>query len=119
MTTTDLQCSRLNAVLEGRHIDGVTFVRDYLQLDCGDGVVNLYDWPIVKQSGDERSFGDAGYRTALVSCVGGAIEGVTIEPEVAGEIHLDDGRTLKWSLSPELGLTETVVFTVGEEVWIW
>jgi hypothetical protein len=38
---------------------------------------------------------------------------------VAGEIHLDDGRTLKWSLSPELGLTETVVFTVGEEVWIW
>lgn len=94
--------SRLLEELISEELAGVTFVRDYLQLQFGSPpTLNVYTPVTVRIGGIAFRTGDAGFAHALVAQLDKTVRDVRREPSQRLEILFDDGSAIEISLRSE------------------
>lgn len=86
------------SILETRELSGVTFVRDYLQLQFDGPWLNVYVWPrILTQSGAMEPETQS-YRDALCALIGKSVEEAVEEPKTRLSVRFSDNSVLEISL---------------------
>lgn len=107
--------------LLGGELATVIFVRDYVQLQFDDGMLNAYVWPRVHREGSVLHHGQPGFNDALIGLIDKRVTGVDEVLDLGLVIHLADGR-LGLSIpldGTELTGPEIAVFT-GKTGWfVW
>ena len=86
----------------GQELSGVTFVRDYLQLQFNLAVMLNAFTPVTVRRGDtSATFGEDAFANLLLSQIGRLVRGVELRPEEALDMTFDDGSLISVSLRPE------------------
>lgn len=92
--------------LVGEDLSGVTFVRDYLQLQFNPPpMLNVYT-PLTVRSGKESAtFGESAFPNLLLAQIGKFVKSVELVPDEALDILFEDGSTTgsDFSLGAECG----------------
>lgn len=85
--------------LVGEDLSGVTFVRDYLQLQFNPlPMLNVYT-PLTVRSGKEAAtFGERGFPNLLLAQIGRFVKSVEFVPDEAPNILFEDGSTISISI---------------------
>jgi hypothetical protein len=88
--------------LVGEELSGVTFVRDYLQLQFNLAVMLNAFTPVTVRRGDKgATLGEDAFANLLVGQIDRLVRGVELRPEEALDITFDDGSLISVSLRPE------------------
>jgi hypothetical protein len=88
--------------LVGEDLSGVTFVRDYLQLQFNPPpMLNAYTPVTVRCANQTACFGDTSFPNLILGQLNKFVRGVEMRPEEALEITFDDGSTVSVSLRRE------------------
>jgi len=90
------------SALVGEELSGVTFVRDYLQLQFNPPpLLNVYT-PVTIRCGERNAtFGEEAFANLLIAQINKIVNAVDFRPQEALEIRFEDGSTLAVSLRPE------------------
>ncbi len=100
MKTVDMQAEDFGELI-GEDLSGVTFVRDYLQLQFNPPPsLNAYT-PVTVHCGQEvATFGDASFPNLLIGQLNKFVRRVDLVPDVALTLIFDDGSSISISLLP-------------------
>jgi hypothetical protein len=83
-------------------LSGVTFVRDYVQLQFNPNpVLNVYTPITVTTDALKSRTGESEFANVLIGQINKFVAEVTIEPEVSISIHFRDGSVISFSTRPE------------------
>jgi hypothetical protein len=90
------------AELVGEDLSGVTFVRDYLQLQFNPPpLLNAYTPVTVRCREQTATFGEEPFANLLIAQIDKVVAAVELLPEEALEIRFEDGSTVAVSLRRE------------------
>lgn len=89
------------SALEGRELQAVTFIEDYLELRFGTPLLTLYAWPYVMLPEFSVAFGEPEYRNALCAQIGETVDTASLEEGAALTLELSNGVVLGLSLREE------------------
>jgi len=98
--------------LEGRRLNSITFVEDYVQFTFDGPWLTLYHWPKISSVTDSYQLGVPGYRDALCGQIGKIVKTTSVTGEVL-KLEFTDGIAFESSLrdedyvGPEAGLFST------------
>ncbi len=96
-----IQDNRFQQLLVGEELSGVTFVRDYLQLQFNAPLLNAYT-PVTVQRGDHRAvFGETVFANLLIGQIGKVVRSAGLRADEALDITFDDNSKILISLRPE------------------
>lgn len=88
--------------LVGENLSGVTFVRDYLQLEFNPPPLLTIFTPTTIRCGDAiASFGEPSFANLIIGQIDKVVATVNLVPEKFLEIRFEDESTLTVSLRPE------------------
>jgi hypothetical protein len=87
--------------LEGRELQTVSFVEDFLELRFGGPSLTLFAWPYVMLADFSVAFGEPEYRNALCAQIGETVSTALLEEGSALTIELSNGVVLGLSLREE------------------
>jgi len=99
--------------LEGRRLNSITFVEDYVQFTFDGPWLTLYHWPKVSSDTDSYKLGVPGYRDALCEQIGKIVKATSVVTNEALKLEFVDGIIFESSLrdedcvGPEAGLFST------------
>src|SRR6478736_6103251 len=83
-------------------LSGVTFVRDYVQLQFNPHpTLNIYTPITVTSDGAKRRSGEPEFANALIGQINKWVNDVTIEPGKSISVHFRDGSVISFSTQPE------------------
>lgn len=86
----------------GQDLSGVTFVRDYLQLQFSPSpLLNVYTPTTVRYGVIEATFGDPAFANLLIGQIGKIVTSVELATEAFLRIRFTDESTITVSLRPE------------------
>jgi hypothetical protein len=86
----------------GEDLSGVTFVRDYLQLQFNPPLILKAYTPVTVHCGDRTAcFGEPIFPNLLIGQLNKVVCGVEMRPDEAIKIMFKDGSTIPVSLRPE------------------
>ncbi len=88
--------------LVGEDLSGVTFVRDYLQLQFNPApTLNAYTPVTVRCGDDVATFGEDDFPNLLLAQLNKFVQAVELIPDKALVLTFDDGSRISVSLRPE------------------
>lgn len=87
-------------LLEGRELDAVTFVRDYVQFHFEGPLLNAYVWPTVLVGTVRHAAGTLGYRDELCARIGRTVSSAR-EANEHMSLSFNDGSSIEISLRIE------------------
>ena len=107
--------------MEGRQLDAVIFVMDYLQLQFDSSwYLNIYSWPQIQYDGTIFNYSTSGYRNALCGFIASIVKQAEEEPNDSLTLSFVKG-VIKISLREDCNGPEAAMLTdrtSGEwEVW--
>jgi len=87
--------------IEGRELEAITFVRDYLQLHFEGPRLNAYVWPVVVVGRARCPVGGGGYRDELCARIGCVVNSAQEVPGEYIRLSFSDGSAIEVSLRDE------------------
>ena len=107
--------------LVGDDLSGITFVRDYLQLQFNSPpFINATSRKItVTREGRSANFGEDAFANLVIGLIGGVVSKVALEEAHAFEILFEGGAKIEISLRPEdyPKCGEALLFQGRERQW--
>jgi hypothetical protein len=100
-------------------LSGVTFVRNYVQLQFNPNpMLNVYTPITVTAEGRQNRTGEQDFANALIGQINKHVAKVTIEPETSISIHFRDGSVVSFSTrSEDVEYEAFTLFTKGGGVY--
>ncbi|MEP6850586.1 MAG: hypothetical protein ABI999_17135 [Acidobacteriota bacterium] len=95
-------------VLEGKKLDAVMFVQDYLQLQLESFLVTYLSFPHVIREDHTHVFGDAEYRNRICEFIGEVVSSVTYVADQTFSLDFS-GKKIECSLSPDVRISPEIV----------
>lgn len=100
------------SAIEGRELQAVCFIEDFLELRFGTPTLTLYAWPYVMLADFSVAFGEPEYRNALCAQIGETVETAALDEGAALTLELSNGVVLGLSLREEdLDLPEAGLYS--------
>ena len=95
-----LKSNDFNELL-GEDLSGVTFVRDYIQLQFNPPpILNAYTPVTVSAGGRSATLGDEAFANMIIGQINKYVKSVDVQPDVVIAIHFEDTSIVSISLRP-------------------
>lgn len=111
------------ARLLGEELSSVIFVGDYAQFDFNGPRLTAFVWPHVASvdgpTGQQRRFGDEGYRDALCGFIGRTVTEASDSPEIGVVIRFDEDALVINPDPDELQGPEIAMLQMNDENGTW
>ena len=121
MTDMDKKSDQPLAILIGRELSSVEFVRDYIQIRFDGPCLTAVTDPFVVVENNVYNRTTPGFCDMILGLIGLQVEDTSVIEGEAIEIHFSSGRSFNISLKPDEYITvEAAKFDDGfGKWWIW